>query len=139
MTQEEDITRNLTLIEYYKQQLESLDVQLQMLQSALAEYQRARMTVDQLKTMDGKNDILIPAGGGVYLNGSLGTSSTMLVSIGAGYIMEKTPQDAIAKLDDHIKRIQENQEKLYQLATRLQCEAEELTQKTQQMMDAAQK
>ena len=139
MTQEEDITRNLTLIEYYKQQLESLDVQLQMLQSALAEYQRARLTVDQLQTNTGKTDILIPAGGGMFLNGSLAATSTMLVSIGAGYVMEKAPQDAIAKIDDHMKRIQENQERLYQLATRLQSEAEELSQKTQQMMDAAQK
>jgi prefoldin alpha subunit len=139
MAQEEDITRNLTLIEYYKQQLESLDLQLQMMQSALAEYQRARITVDQIQTSQSKTDILIPAGGGIYLNGALGTVSTMLVALGADYIMEKTPPEAITKLDDHIKRIQDNQERLYQLATRLQNEAEELSQKTQQMMDASQK
>ena len=136
---EEDITRNLTLIEYYKQQLESIDMQIQMLQNALAEHQRARVTVDQLKDTQTKTDVLIPAGGGVYLNGSLGAQTSMLVSIGADYIIEKTPQEAIAKLDDHIKRIQENQERLYTLATRLQNEAEELSRKTQEMMEASQK
>jgi prefoldin alpha subunit len=139
MTQEEDITRNLTLIEYYKQQLESLDMQMQMLQSALAEHQSARLTVDQLQTNQGKTDILIPTGGGVYINGTLGTTSTMLVNIGSCYLMEKTPTETLAKIDEHIKRIQDNQERLYQLATRLQNEAEELSQKTQQMMEASQK
>jgi len=139
MTQEEDITRNLTLIEYYKQQLEALDMQMQMLQSALAEHQSAHLTVDQLQTNQGKTDILIPTGGGVYINGTLGTTSTMLVNIGSCYLMEKTPTEALAKIDEHIKRIQDNQERLYQLATRLQNEAEELSQKTQQMMEASQK
>ncbi len=139
MAQEDEITRNLTLIEYYKQQIDSLDLQLQMLQSALADYQRARLTVDQLPKAEGKNEILIPAGGGVYLNGSLTNTKATLVSIGAGYVMEKTPQEAIAKLDEHIKRIQDNQERVYQLASRLQTEASELSQKTQQMMEAAQK
>lgn len=139
MAQEDEITRNLTLIEYYKQQIESLDMQLQMLQSALADHQRARLTVDQLRDCEGKTDILIPAGGGVYLNGSVGTTTAMLVSIGAGFIMEKSPADAIAKLDEHIHRIQENQEKMYQLADRLQNEAAELSQKTQAMMESAQK
>jgi len=139
MTQEDEITRNLTLIEYYKQQIESLDLQLQMLQSAQADHQRARLTVDQLPSAEGKTEILIPAGGGVYINGILGSSSSTMVSIGAGYVMEKTPQEAIAKLDEHIKRIQDNQERLYQLAMRLQNEAAELSQRTQQMMEAAQK
>jgi prefoldin alpha subunit len=139
MTQEDEITRNLTLIEYYKQQMESLDLQLQMLQSALSDHQRARVTVESLQTVDGKTDVLIPAGGGVYLNGAVGSTSSMLVAIGAGFIMEKTPTETIAKLDEHIRRIQDNQERMYQLATSLQNEASELSQKTQQMMETAQK
>ena len=51
MTKEEEITRNLTLLEYYKQQLESIDMQLQYLQSTLADYQRAKITVEQLHTV----------------------------------------------------------------------------------------
>jgi prefoldin alpha subunit len=139
MTQEDEITRNLTLIEYYKQQMESLDLQLQMLQSALADHQRARVTVESLRDTEGKTDVLFPAGGGVYLNGTVGQTTSMLVAIGAGFIMEKTPAESIAKLDEHIQRIQENQERMYQLATRLQNEATELSQKTQQMMETAQR
>ena len=62
MTKEEEITRNLTLIEYYKQQLESIDMQLQYLREALGDYQRAKITVEQLHNADENAEILIRNG-----------------------------------------------------------------------------
>lgn len=139
MASEDDLTRNLSIIEYYKQQLESVDMQIQMLSSAIADHQRARLTVSQLKGAEKQATILIPAGGGVYLNGTVTAADTALVSIGAGYMMEKTSDDAVAKLDERIQKLQENQERLYAYAAKLQNEATELSQRTQQMMEEAQR
>jgi prefoldin alpha subunit len=138
MTKEEDITRNLTLIEYYKQQLESIDMQLQYLQSTLADYQRAKMTVEQLDSVDDKSDLLIPVGAGTFVNGSLKNASNVLIGVGAGLVIEKPIGDAVAKLDERIKRIQENIEKMLSLGQKIQCDAEELSEKTQHMMQEAQ-
>ena len=139
MTKEEEITRNLTLIEYYKQQLESIDMQLQYLQSTLADYQRAKMTVEQLHAVDENSELLIPVGAGTFVNGSLKNSSNVLIGVGAGIVIEKPIDDAITKLDERIKRLQENLEKMFSLGQKIQSDAEELSHKTQHMMEEAQK
>lgn len=139
MTKEEEITRNLTLIEYYKQQLESIDMQLQYLQSTLAEHQRAKLTVGQLQSVDKNSEILIPVGAGTFVNGNLINTSNVLIGVGVGVIIEKTVDEAIGKLEERIKRLQENLEKMISLAQKIQSDAEELSRKTQQMMEETQR
>jgi prefoldin alpha subunit len=139
MTKEEEITRNLTLIEYYKQQLESIDMQLQYLQSTLADYQRAKMTVEQLHALDENSEILIPIGAGTFFNGSLKNASNVLIGVGAGVVIEKTVDEAVLKLEERMKRIQENHEKMVSLGQKIQSDAEELSHKTQHMMEEAQR
>jgi prefoldin alpha subunit len=139
MTKEEEITRNLTLIEYYKQQLESIDMQLQYLQATIADYQRAKITVEQLNTVDENSELLIPVGAGTFVNGVLKNSSNVLIGVGAGIVLEKPIDEAITKLDERVKKLQENLEKMYSLGQKIQSDAEELSHKTQHMMEEAQK
>jgi prefoldin alpha subunit len=138
MTKEEEITRNLTLIEYYKQQLESIDLQLQYLQATLADYQRAKVTVEHLHEIDENTDLLIPVGGGTFVNGCLKNASNVLIGVGAGLVLEKPVTEAVTKLDERIKRIQENIEKMMTLGQKVQCDAEELSEKTQSMIQETQ-
>jgi prefoldin alpha subunit len=138
MTKEEEITRNLTLIEYYKQQLESIDMQLQYLQSTLADYQRTKITVDQLHGVDENSELLIPVGAGTFVNGSLKNTSNVLIGVGAGIVIEKTIDEAVIKLEERINRIQENLGKMVSLGQKVQSDAEELSRKTQQMMEETQ-
>jgi len=139
MIKEEEITRNLTLIEYYKQQLESIDLQLQYLQTTLTDYQRAKMTVGQLHDADENSELLIPIGAGTFVNASLKNTSNVLIGIGAGIVIEKTVNEAVIKLEERIKRIQENLEKMFSLGQKIQSDAEELSHKTQHMMEEAQR
>ena len=135
MVTEEEITRNLTMIEYYKEQLNSIDMQAQYLQAAIADFHKAKITVEQLHKADDESEILIPIGGGTFLNGSLKDSSKVLVDIGAGLVTEKTVDGAVKKIEERIKDLQGNQEKLVEMGQKLQNEATELSQKTQQMME----
>jgi len=139
MTKEEEITRNLTLIEYYKQQLESIDMQLQYLQSTLADYQRAKITVEQLHAVDENSELLIPVGAGTFVNGSLKNASNVLIGVGAGIVIEKTVDEAVLKLEERIKRLQENLEKMVSLGQKIQSDAEECSKKTQHMMEKTQR
>jgi prefoldin alpha subunit len=139
MTKEEDITKNLTMIEYYKQQLESIDAQLQYLSTVLAEYQRAKMTVEQLHAADPNTEVLIPLGGGTFINGSVKDTSHVLIGVGACLVVEKSIDSALIKLDDRIKKVQENQEKIVSIGQKIQSDAEELSEKTQKMMEEAQR
>ncbi len=135
MAKEEDITKNLTLIEYYKQQLESIEMQLQYLQSTLMDYQRAKLTVEQLGGVDDNSEVLIPGGAGTFINGSLKSASNVLIGVGAGVVVEKPAEDALKKLDERIQRIQENYDKMAALGQKIQCDAEDRSRRTQQMME----
>jgi prefoldin alpha subunit len=137
MATEQEIGRNLTLIEYYKEQLNTIDMQLQMLQAALADVYKAKMTVESLEKTTEKSDILIPVGGGVYVHGSIGDSAKVLVGVGADVVIEKTSEDAVKKIDERIKSLQESQQKLVQMGQKLETEAAELSETTQRMIDAS--
>jgi len=138
MAKEEEITRNLTMIEYYKEQLSSIDMQAQYLQAAIADFHKAKITVEQLHKASDQSEILIPIGGGTFLNGTLTDHSKVLVDIGAGLVTEKTVDAAVKKIEERIKDLRENQEKLMSLAQKIENEAMELSQKTQQMMNETQ-
>ena len=138
MAKEEEITRNLTMIEYYKEQLSSIDMQVQYLQAAIADFHKAKITVEQLHEASDQSEILIPIGGGTFLNGTLTDHSKVLVDIGAGLVTEKTVDGAVKKIEERIKDLRENQEKLMSLAQKIENEATELSQKTQQMMNETQ-
>ena len=138
MAKEEEITRNLTMIEYYKEQLSSIDMQAQYLQAAIADFHKAKITVEQLHKASDQSEILIPIGGGTFLNGTLTDHSKVLVDIGAGLVTEKTVDAAVKKIEERIKDLRENQEKLMSLAQKIENEATELSQKTQQMMNETQ-
>ena len=138
MTKEEEITRNLTLIEYYKEELKSLELQIQYMQAAIADYHKAKITIDQIQKAEIESEILIPIGGGTFLNGILKDKSKILVEIGAGLITEKNGEGAISKIDERIKTLQDNYDKLISIAQKVENDANELSEKTQQMMDSSQ-
>ncbi len=134
MATEKTITQNLTLIEYYKEQLNSLDIQLQISQAALNDYTKAKLTLENLAKSTKEDDILIPIGGGTFVKGNLTDNNKILTDIGAGIVTEKPLKDALAKVDERIKLMQENRDKLINLAQKIQTEAAELSQKTQELM-----
>ena len=135
MTKENEIATNLSMIEYYKEQMAYIDMQIQYLQAAVADYHKAKITVEQLDKTKGVDDILVPVGLGVFINASTKDTSKILVDIGAGIVAEKTVDDAIEKIDGRIEALQENQKKLLSMAQQLQTEAAELSNKTQKLVD----
>ena len=135
MTKENEIATNLSMIEYYKEQMAYIDMQIQYLQAAVADYHKAKITVEQLNKTKGADDILVPVGLGVFINASTKDTSKVLVDIGAGIVAEKTVDDAIEKIDGRIEALQENQKKLLSMAQQLQTEAAELSNKTQKLVD----
>ena len=138
MATEKTITQNLTLIEYYKEQLNHLEMQLQISQAALNDYNKAKLTLENLSNSKKEDDVLIPIGGGTFIKANLGEKDTILTDIGAGIVTEKPLKDALAKVEERIKVMEENRDKLINLAQKIQTEAQELSQKTQEMMQQTQ-
>ena len=134
MSSEEEVSRNLSMIEYYKEQLSALDMQAQYLQAAIADYYKAKMTVENLKKQQKGAEILVPVGLGVFVTASTKDTSKILVDIGAGFVVEKNADNAMKKIDSRIESLQKNQEKLFTVAQQVQTDAQTLANKTQQMI-----
>lgn len=139
MTQEEELSRYMVLIEQYKEQMNTLDMQAQYLQAAINDYNKAKITLENLSKADNGTEALIPIGGSVYIYVDVKDTSKVLFDIGAGITSEKSFDDTIKKIDERIEIIQKNQEKLTSMIQQLQLEAEEISNKAQKILSEQEK
>jgi len=134
MTKEQELAKIMSLIEYYKEQLQNTELQSQYLQAAITDYYKAQMTLEQMHNTEKDTDMLIPIGGSTYINVSSKDTSKVLFDIGSGFVAEKSVDDAIKKIGERIENLQKNMEKLIETSQKLQNEAAELSQQAQMMM-----
>lgn len=134
MNKDEELARYMTLIEQYKEQMNSLETQLSYLQAAVADYQKAKMTIEQLSKTSKGDELLLPIGGSTFIKATAIDSSKVLYDIGAGVVTEKNSKDAIANIDKRIGDLQKTQEKLKEIMQNFQNEAAEISQKAQNLM-----
>jgi len=135
MTKDEELSRYMILIENYKEQLNSLDMQYSYLQAAIADYNKAKVTLEQLIKADDGTEVLLPIGGSTFINATAKSTSKVLFDIGGGIVTEKTSEDAIKKIDKRIESLQQTQEKLSSMAQQLQTEATEISEKAQRLLE----
>jgi prefoldin alpha subunit len=139
MTKEEELAKYMTLIEQYKEQMNSIEMQSQYLQAAITDYSKAKITLEQLINADPGSEILLPIGGSTYLDATAKNTSKVLFDIGGGIVTEKTSEDAIKKIDQRIEDLQKTQEKLLTMMQNLQNEATEVSAKAQKLYEEQQK
>jgi prefoldin alpha subunit len=135
MTKDEELSRYMILIENYKEQLNSLDMQYSYLQAAIADYNKAKITLEQLIKADDGTEVLFPIGGSTFVSATAKSTSKVLFDIGGGIVTEKTSEDAIKKIDKRIESLQQTQEKLSSMAQQLQTEATQISDKAQRLLD----
>jgi prefoldin alpha subunit len=134
MTKEEELQKYMIMIENYKEQLGQLELQLQYLQAAIAEYTKAKMTLESLSKEDDKTDILLPIGGSTYIDATIKNTSKVLFDVGAGYVTEKSYEDAIKKIDERMQSLEQSQEKFSAMMEQIQNEATDISTKAQKLM-----
>jgi len=139
MTKDEELTKYMALIEQYKEQMNTLEMQSQYLKAAIADYNKAKITIEQLSNTDTGTEILLPIGGSTYINAAAKNTSKLLFDIGGGIVTEKTSDDAIKKIDKRIEGLQKTQEKLIEAMQNLQNEATEVSAKAQKLLAEEQK
>jgi prefoldin alpha subunit len=134
MTKEEELSQYMYQIEQYKEQLNQLDIQSQYLQSAMLDYSKAKITLEKLDKLDKEVDMLVPIGGGTFLDSKVNNSSKVLIDIGMGYVIEKINQDAIKKIDKRIKELEKTQDRLNETIEQVQNEVATVSAKAQELV-----
>ena len=134
MTNDEELAKYMSLIEQYKEQMNTLEMQSSYVQAAITDYNKVKITLEQLGNLDKDTEILLPIGGSTFINAITKDKSKVLFDIGGGVVMEKTSDDAIKKIDKRIDDLQKTQEKLLETMQNLQNEATEISAKAQKLL-----
>lgn len=134
MTQEEEFQRYATLVEYYKEQLQSLEQQFSYLQAAVMDYNKAKITIEKIGESDEGTELLIPMGGGTFSFAKAKNTKKILTEIGAGIVVEKKPEDALKILDKRIEELEKNQETISNMSQNIQQQLQEVSTKAQRLL-----
>lgn len=139
MNKDEELTGYMALIEQYKEQMNSLEMQISYVQAAILDYNKARFTIEQLSKTEKNSEILLPIGGSSYIYAKISNPSSVLFDVGAGIITEKQNNDAIEKIQKRIENLEKTQEKIYNMIQNLQNESTEISEKAQQLISEEKK
>ena len=135
MNKEEEASKYMMIVEQCKEQLSQLDMQSQYIQATIMDYNKARLTIEQLNKLEKEIEMIFPIGGGTYLNSTTKKQEKILVDIGAGIITEKTYEEAIKKIDEKIQNIEKSLAKLSEMMQNIQKQGEEAAEKAQELLN----
>ncbi len=133
MTKDEELSRYMALIEYYKEQLSLLDTQMSYVQAAMNDYAKAKITVEHLQQQEKDAELLMPIGGSTFVYAKAADPQKVLFDVGSGVVAEKTVDDAIKKIDERMEQLQQTQEKLSTMIHQVQAEAQDISEKAQKL------
>ena len=139
MTQDEELTKYLALIEQYKEQMNTLEMQSQYVQTAIMDYNKAKITLENLKSTEKDKEILLPIGGSTFLNATLKDPSNVLLDIGAGVVAEKKTEDAIGSINKKIEELYQTQEQISAAIQNIQNTSAEVSAKAQKLLAESEK
>ena len=114
-------------------QAQLLAQNLELLTLGRNEFQAVKETIEGLKKAEGEVEILVPIGAGSFLKGLITDRESAIVSVGAGYAVEKNLDDAIIYLEERIREYDEAIAKTQEALKKLEAQLRELAKKAQEL------
>ncbi len=96
---QQEVQQKLVLYQMLGQRLEQINEQARVLEQRMLELETTRQALDDLKGLKEGNEVLIPLGSGCYTYGKTVDSKNLLCDLGAGIMINKSPQEAKGVLD----------------------------------------
>ena len=132
---EQEMQEKLILYQLLQKHLEELSNQATLLEGKMLEIETTSSTLSDLRGMKEKGELVFPLGSGCYGYGRLDDNGKIMVDIGAGNLINKTPSQAAAFLEEKkeeikklgdrlVKEVSEVSERLNILAEEIQKESE---------------
>jgi len=135
---EAELRRGLAVLDQYREQLESLAQQQEIVRASLEEHMRAKETL-QRYTQAGKGaEILVPVGANAFLVAQVKDDAKAFVGVGADLVLFDDIPKQVERLDVRIKSIGEAMEAIGQRLAQLQQRAESQSASVQSLYDRMQ-
>ncbi|SES90106.1 prefoldin alpha subunit [Methanococcoides vulcani] len=93
-------------------QAESLQQQMGMVQMSIEDCTRAIGTLEELEAVSGSINTMLPLGGGTFVHANVANVEKVVVSVGAGISVEKSPAEAKELLNQRKEELSKVVERL---------------------------
>ena len=111
---EQQLRRLILEIRMMEGTVETLNQRLNLLTSANAELRLAQRSLNDLKEIDKKNPLLVPIGGGAFVNADLGDISKVVIGIGADTSIEMDYAEAVQNISERLNEMERAQTSVQQ-------------------------
>lgn len=84
----------------------TLQQRLQQVLGALSELRLAQKSLGDLKNVESGTNLLVPVGGGAFVNAEMGSIENVVVGIGANVSVEMSYEDAVSDVNDRLAEME---------------------------------
>lgn len=111
---EEELRRLTVEIRLLEETAEALQGRANMVNAVIKDLTYAKMTLEGLEKNKTGSELLVPVGGSSYIRASLQDLDKIIVGIGAGVSVEKTPQEAKEIINKRLEDLEKTRTSLQQ-------------------------
>lgn len=142
---EKQLRRLVTEMRMMEGSVDALNQRLQLLTASISELRLAQGSLRDLKGIESGNPLLVPVGGGVFMDAQLGDISKVVVGIGADVSVEMNYDEAVEEIGERLQEMEQAQgavqQQLGQILAQLESHqgmAERLSMEIQNAFQGAQ-
>ena len=89
----ENLQKNYIELQLLENQLQQITQQLGIIEQHINELMMVEEGLDNLKDVKNGNELLIPLGSGIFINGNIESSNEILLNVGAGVVVKKSREE----------------------------------------------
>jgi prefoldin alpha subunit len=142
---EKQLRRLVTEMRMMEGSVDALNQRLQFLTVSISELRLAQNSLRDIKGIEPRNPLLVPVGGGVFMDAQLGDISKVVVGIGADVSVEMDYDKAVEEIGERLQEMEQAQgavqQQLGQILAQLESHqgmAERLSMEIQNAFQGAQ-
>lgn len=130
---EEEIRQKVGELELYRNQIDTLAKQDEILRLNIEELMRARDTLEGLKEKNPGDKILVPIGANFFINAKLDDTNKVISNLGSSVAAGEDVSEATERLDNHIKELNDAGQELANKVSELESKCATITQQLQEV------
>ena len=128
---EEEVRQMLTVLDQYKYQVDALNQQLSMLNATEQDLGAAWEFLGALEEMGDGDQVLVPTGGGTFINATLADAGKVITPMGTDIHVEIPPKDARERIGERRDQVRELMNQVRANIERTEASANALAQQAE--------
>jgi prefoldin alpha subunit len=102
---EQEVQEDLLRLEAYRNQLNALLQQYQILTASRTEHARARESLEGVERAEPASELLLPLGGEAFVRGTIARDAPVLIGVGSGVVVEMDRAKVVELIAQRLTRI----------------------------------